>query len=150
MVRLFAVSLAVLLVTGCQSSAPIRNVPIEERGSSARSPAEPSYQPSQPVVTSPKTRPAAPRQTNAAVVALLGKAQRQEQALDYAAAAASLERAIRIAPRDANLYFRLAVVRIKQESDAQAGQLCRKAISLAEDSRYMELKCEALLGSPQT
>ena len=145
MVRKIIISLALLVVAGCQSSAPIGNVPVQDRDGDARN----NTRPSAPVPGEniPVPRQAGPDQPNAAVVALLGKAQRQEKTLDYAAATASLERAIRITPRDANLYFRLAGVRLKQDSIAQAEQLCRKAVALADDSRYMELKCEALLQS---
>ncbi len=143
MVRKIIIMLALLVVAGCQSSAPIGNVPVQDRDAGMGN----ETQPSAPVPDEdiPAPRQAGPDQPNAAVVALLGKAQRQEQTLDYAAAAAALERAIRITPRDANLYFRLAGVRFKQDSIEQAEQLCRKAVALADDSRYMELKCEALL-----
>lgn len=62
---------------------------------------------------------------------LMERAEAQRQAGDLTAAAASLERAIRIEPRNARLWNRLAAVRLGQRQYAQAAELAAKSNSLA-------------------
>ena len=69
----------------------------------------------------------------AAVIALLERAQQQERNGDEQAAVASLERAIRIAPRYPESYFRLGELRYKQGSYDQARSLAQKTLSLGAD-----------------
>ena len=66
----------------------------------------------------------------AAVLSLLERAQQQEHKGDEQAAVASLERAIRIAPRYPESYFRLGELRYKQGYYKQARSLGQKALSL--------------------
>ena len=66
-----------------------------------------------------------------AVVALLQQAEKQANAGDLESAAASLERAIRIDPRNAVLWHHLATVRLSQGEPLQAEQLANKSNSLA-------------------
>ena len=66
-----------------------------------------------------------------AVVALLQQAEQQANAGDLESAAASLERAIRIDPRNPVLWFHLATVRLSQGNPSQAEQLATKSNSLA-------------------
>jgi Flp pilus assembly protein TadD len=65
------------------------------------------------------------------VVALLDAADRQKQAGELPAAAASLERALRIEPRNPETWYQLAVIRFGQGHLDQAEQLARKAEALA-------------------
>jgi len=65
------------------------------------------------------------------VVALLKQAEGQANAGELDAAAASLERAIRIDPRNPLLWYHLATIRLSQENPAQAEQLASKSNSLA-------------------
>ncbi len=69
--------------------------------------------------------------TNNAVVALLDRADQQSQAGEADAAAASVERALRIEPRNAALWSRLAVIRLEQGQPDQAEQLALKSNSLS-------------------
>ncbi len=69
----------------------------------------------------------------AAVAALLDRAKRQESNGDYQAAVASLERAIRIAPRYPESYYRLGELRFKQGLYSQARSLGHKTLSLGAD-----------------
>jgi Flp pilus assembly protein TadD len=62
---------------------------------------------------------------------LARQAEQQRQTGDYAGAAATLERSLRIAPRDAYLWNRLARVRMEQGLSAQAGQLASRSNDLA-------------------
>jgi Flp pilus assembly protein TadD len=62
---------------------------------------------------------------------LARQAEQQRQQGDYAGAAATLERSLRIAPREAYLWNRLARVRMEQGLAAQAGQLAARSNDLA-------------------
>lgn len=86
-----------------------------------------------PPVTRVPVPPQAPvvRQQPPAVVALLDTAERQANAGDLEAASASLERAIRIDPRNPVLWYHLATVRLSQGDAAAAEQLAVKSNSLA-------------------
>jgi tetratricopeptide (TPR) repeat protein len=66
-----------------------------------------------------------------AIVALLDQAELQANAGELESAAASLERAIRIDPRNAVLWYHLATVRFAQGESPQAEQLAVKSNSLA-------------------
>lgn len=70
-------------------------------------------------------------QANPAVVALLNSAGAKEQAGSYEQAAAVLERALRLEPRNAMLWHRLARVRLKQGQWQNAVDMAAKSNSLA-------------------
>lgn len=72
---------------------------------------------------------------NAAVVKLLETAQQQTQQTQYNEAAATLERALRIEPRNAALWQALARVRLQQGQPEQAASLAVKSNALAETDR---------------
>jgi predicted Zn-dependent protease len=75
-----------------------------------------------------------------AVVALLDTAEQQANAGELESAAASLERAIRIDPRNPVLWYHLATVRLAQSQPAQAEQLAIKSNSLAGGSLQQQLR----------
>jgi predicted Zn-dependent protease len=91
-------------------------------------PGERQPQPARPAVTT----------SSPAVVALLGQAENQANSGDLDAAAASLERAIRIEPRNPLLWYHLATVRLAQQQAAQAEQLAVKSNSLAAGNRLQQ------------
>jgi predicted Zn-dependent protease len=68
---------------------------------------------------------------NQAVIALLDRAQTDTDAGQREAAGASLERALRIEPRNPWLWLELAQVRLAQGEYAQAITLARKSNSFA-------------------
>jgi predicted Zn-dependent protease len=74
---------------------------------------------------------AADEQLDGPVLALLTTAQQQQGGGDLNGAASSLERAQRIAPREPQVLFRLAQVRLAQGDAVQAEQLSRRALSYA-------------------
>ncbi|WP_060509285.1 tetratricopeptide repeat protein [Pseudomonas sp. NBRC 111124] len=74
---------------------------------------------------------AADEQLDGPVLALLTTAQSQQGSGDYNGAASSLERAQRIAPREPQVLFRLAQVRLSQGDAPQAEQLARRALTYA-------------------
>ena len=65
------------------------------------------------------------------VSALLEEASRQEAAKDLTAAVGSVERALRIEPRNAHVWHRLASLRMKQGQYGMAVELAAKSNSLA-------------------
>ncbi|MFC3607140.1 tetratricopeptide repeat protein [Stutzerimonas tarimensis] len=65
------------------------------------------------------------------VLALLTSARQLQDNGDLSGAASSLERAQRIAPREPQVLYRLAQVRLGQGDAAQAEQLSRRALSYA-------------------
>jgi len=82
--------------------------------------------------------PVAAAQGNPAVLALLGSAQSQHQAGNYELAAAALERALRLEPRNAMLWHRLAQVRLSQGKWRNAIDFAAKSNSLAGGERKLQ------------
>ncbi len=78
-----------------------------------------------------------PPSRNEAVVALLGQAQTQLSAGRSEAAGASLERALRIEPRNPLLWQELARVRLDQGQYRQAENLAAKANALGGDDKRL-------------
>lgn len=74
---------------------------------------------------------AADEQLDGPVLALLTTAQQQQGSGDLNGAASSLERAQRIAPREPQVLYRLAQVRLAQGDAAQAEQFARRGLSYA-------------------
>ncbi len=84
------------------------------------------------VVMVPQGANSAPNQTfPGPVLAMLTTAQQQQGSGDLNSAAASLERAQRIAPREPQVLYRLAQVRLAQGDAAQAEQVARRGLSYA-------------------
>lgn len=90
----------------------------------------------------PVQQPSAP-----AVLALLDRADQQYAARDMDAAAGSLERALRIEPRNPRLWHRLATVRLDQGQLDQAIQLAAKSNSLAGYDRGLQMRNWRLIAS---
>jgi len=97
----------------------------------------PAPAPAPEIVTYSAPPPPMP-QLAPAVGALASQAERQRQMGDYVGAAATLERALRIEPREAFLYNRLARVRMEQGSYAQAGNFAQRSNSLAKDQPQLK------------
>lgn len=73
----------------------------------------------------------ADEQLDGPVLALLTTAQSQQTGGDLNGASSSLERAQRIAPREPQVLYRLAQVRLAQGDAAQSEQLARRALTYA-------------------
>ena len=130
---------------GAASSAPIQSFP----ASSGPIVGSVSAQPSSNVMGAPVTAPgypsvapmapsgipggalAADEQLDGPVLALLTTAQQQQGGGDLNGASSSLERAQRIAPREPQVLYRLAEVRLAQGDAAQAEQLARRGLTYA-------------------
>lgn len=101
------------------SPKPAQTAPVEETEEVevyAYRTVAPAFRPSQPVQ------------------ALVDRAEAQRAAGDLSGAAATLERALRIEPRSAHLWNRLARVRLEQRQFAQAESLAAKSNVLAGDA----------------
>ena len=146
MVRVLVVLALLNALFGCATSPPTSQVPEREGTIHDQSPAH-MVLPDEPEPVDAVQPPVkdAIRVESPAVVALIETADRQKQQKQYGAAAASLERAIRISPRDPGLYLALAGVRLEQGDRPQANQLCNKAIALADDGGYISYHCRQLM-----
>ena len=101
----------------------------------AKADVQPPARPEPPPIQAkplPPSNFAAPKLPPAAET-LAAQAEQQRQSGDYAGAAASLERSLRIAPREAYLWNRLARVRMEQGQASQAGNLASRSNDLAGD-----------------
>ena len=135
------------LLQGCSSTAPRddhpsivehgQQAPVKEPVSSAdeRLPGQP-----QPYLQAPTRNIPQARHQSPAVVALLDQAEQQANAGELESAAASLERAIRIDPRNAVLWYHLATVRLSQGESSQAEQLAAKSNSLASGNHSQQAR----------
>ncbi|MBF7730436.1 tetratricopeptide repeat protein [Pseudomonas sp. N040] len=131
----------VVMVPGASSSAPIQSFPAPGSSTSAPLSSEPlpvgGYaMPAAPVPAAPTGIPSAgslsaDEQLDGPVLALLTTAQQQQGSGDLNGAASSLERAQRIAPREPQVLYRLAEVRLAQGDAAQAEQLARRGLTYA-------------------
>ncbi len=78
--------------------------------------------------------------TRRATSSLLAKVEIQEGAQNWERAAALLERALRIEPRDAQLWHRLAQIRLQQGQYHLAASLAQKSNALAGDNVQLKEK----------
>lgn len=92
--------------------------------------------PDQSTVTAPAASAAVP--VPSASSALLTESRIARDAGDYAAAAASIERALRIEPNNAVLWLEYAELRMAEGDLEQAEMLARKTASLAGDDRSIQ------------
>jgi len=91
--------------------------------------------------TPPAEQPAAElSQGSGPVVALLDNARGHVDSKDWDKAAASLERALRIEPRNATIWHDLAQVRLQQRDYQQAETLAQKSNSLASSNRGVQAR----------
>lgn len=106
--------------------------PVEHGGQAEVAPADADRSGADVSAYVPSTRPRVARPAPAkAVQVLTRRADEQARGGDRAAAVVSLERALRIEPRNPTVWNRLARVRADQGRYAMAEELARKSISLA-------------------
>lgn len=94
----------------------------------------PEPEPPAPTPPPPPARPPAPQKQyrlSAATAALVSQARTQSSAGDHAAAAATVERALRIEPSNPLLWIELGKIRQAEGNYAQADAMGRRALSLA-------------------
>lgn len=101
--------------------------------------------PSEEVRSAPPPAAEPPPQAAPASVALLEQSRSQRAAGSLAAAASSIERALRIDPNNAELWLELGEIKLEDGDPLQAEQMARKALTLAGGDRIVALRAERLL-----
>lgn len=137
------------LCAGLSGCASIGGAPVQDRAVETAPAAPPAEEPAVSVMALPETagelraeplpEATAPQMItedatsapNSAVVALLDNANQQSKSGRLDAAAAALERALRLEPRNAEVWSRLAEIRLQQGQLDQAAGLAAKSNSLA-------------------
>ena len=153
---LLTISAGFLLSSGCTTNASTR-AKVEDRtlndpnyGSTViTSPAEDAKTTSPTVQATPYVTPPAPRpspeqhssashsssKANAAVTSLVSSADNSIKHGDYRSASAAIERALRHDPKNADLWHRLAQVRLRQSEYAQVESLSLKSNALSNGNK---------------
>lgn len=134
---------------GATTSTPISSSPIvpgPASGGITAGPYNPSPVESAPINSGSYSMPSTPsgipsassggglsadEQLDGPVLALLTTAQQQQAGGDLNGASSSLERAQRVAPREPQVLYRLAQVRMAQGDAPQAEQFARRALTMA-------------------
>jgi Flp pilus assembly protein TadD len=93
--------------------------------------------------------PPPPPASSGATAALLQQSRQQTAAGDYEMATSSLERALRINPRDAELWLELGRVKLRQGDFAQAESMGRRALAVAGADPVQREQCEELIAAAQ-
>ena len=83
--------------------------------------------------------------TSGTVLALLSQAKTEERAGNSERAAAVLERALRIEPRNAQLWYRLALLRLQQGKLSMARSLAAKSTALAPNDRLLKSQNQTII-----
>ena len=145
---------------GAATSAPISAEPWTP-GPSTSGPIDTTPIQTAPVTQGTYTRPSTPsgipssssagglsadEQLDGPVLALLTTAQQQQAGGDLNGASSSLERAQRVAPREPQVLYRLAQVRMAQGDAPQAEQFARRGLSLANGRPDLQASLWALIG----
>ncbi|WP_411382334.1 tetratricopeptide repeat protein [Pseudomonas sp. MPB26] len=126
--------------SGPIDTAPVQTAPINQ--GTYNMPSTPSGIPS----SSSAGGLSADEQLDGPVLALLTTAQQQQAGGDLNGASSSLERAQRVAPREPQVLYRLAQVRMAQGDAPQAEQFARRGLSLANGRPDLQASLWALIG----
>ncbi len=124
-------------------AAPINQAPVSQ------APVNNSY--SMPAASAPTGIPSSggglseDEQLDGPVLALLTTAQQQQTSGDLNGASSSLERAQRVAPREPQVLYRLAQVRLAQGDAAQAEQLARRGLTYANGRTSLQASLWGLI-----
>ncbi len=140
-----------LLVAGCMAPVyePPPAPPVARPGTPLPAPAPgavpdtpaPAPEPPPPIPAPP------PPPSSGATAALLQQGRQQAAAGDYAMATSSLERALRINPRDAELWLELGRIKLRQGDYAQAESMGQRALAVAGGDSARRAQCEALISA---
>lgn len=120
------------LLAACAVPSPYeRPAPPEQPSETPPAETQPGEAPS--TVEQPQPLPPAVREPmlGAASRALVSQAQTQMATKNYAVAASSIERALRIEPDNALLWIELGKIRLAEGNYVQAENMARKAVSMA-------------------
>ena len=155
---LLMVSAGFLLSSGCTTNASTRSK-VEDRTSNdpnygstvSTSPVEDAKNTSTTVQATPYVTPPSPQasadqrssagssssKANVAVASLVSSAENSIKHGDYRSASAAIERALRHDPKNADLWHRLAQVRLRQSEYAQAESLSLKSNALSNGNKSL-------------
>lgn len=141
MLRLFFINncryillVAILFLTACaeQPKKPVVLVPVEERHAPVNS--------DNTVIKKPGRNTVADKQKESVVIALLDDADNFAKKGQSSQAAAIIERALRIEPKNALLWHRLSQIRLQQQQWQQAIVMARKSNALAKGNTTLQSK----------
>jgi len=140
--RLSAIMSIVFLVAGCSTlDTQTTPAPVEEAGQVDNPEQRITVAPVPATrISPPKVALAKPPQAGSALAKLRLAALSEQRAGQYTRAAATLERALRIAPRDAMLWQQLASVRLRQQKWRLAVNMAAKSNALAGDQQALKRK----------
>lgn len=127
------------ITPGPIDTSPIQSAPINQGSYSM--PSSPSGIPS-----ASSGGLSADEQLDGPVLALLTTAQQQQASGDLNGASSSLERAQRVAPREPQVLYRLAQVRMAQGDAAQAEQFARRGLTFANGRPALQANLWELIG----
>lgn len=123
---------AVVMIPQGGSASPIQVLPADGASAPSWQSQPPAIQNSPPPLSGiPSGGLAADEQLDGPVLALLTTARQQQHGGDLNGASSSLERAQRIAPREPQVLYRLAELRLAQGDATQAEQFARRGLSHA-------------------
>lgn len=135
------------VVTPVQPPAASGTVPAPAPATATPPPAPvvvtPAPQLPPPVAEPPPAAPSSPAATP--VSSLLESVQAAVAAGDFERGAAISERALRISPRDARLWYQLAVIRYRQNRFDEAANTARRALAMAGGDSELQRQINALL-----
>jgi len=134
--KLFCRSLSLLAVlsyglTGCVAPKPFEPAPAPQPGDPASTSQTQPVPPPEAGAPPEPLPPPKPRTLTPATKALVTQAQAQMAAGNDAAAASTLERALRIEPNNPLIWIEMAKLRQEEGNAAQAENLAKKALSMA-------------------
>jgi tetratricopeptide (TPR) repeat protein len=132
--------LLALLTSSCASTPPTQ--PSDPDSAASQTDAESK--------TPPVTPPAKQPEAGDATLALLQLSQRAQSAGSLSEAIAYAERAIRINPRQADIWLRLATLELENEQPQSAIQYANKALSLADSPTPLERQAWLLIADART
>jgi hypothetical protein len=98
-----------------------------------------------PLPTPEPIPPPAPPASAGATASLLQQSRQQSAAGNYVMATSSLERALRINPRDAELWCELGRVKLRQGDAAQAQNMAQRGLAVAGNDADGRARCEDVL-----
>jgi len=138
--------LIMLFLTACaeQATKSVEVTPVEERNVPLENRPSPTENPE---VASQQKNKAADKQKEPVIVALLNDADRFSKQGQSEKAAATIERALRIEPKNALLWHRLAIVRMQQQQWQQTIVMARKSNALAGNNKQLKSDNWALIAT---
>lgn len=146
---LWIAAMAAAVLAGCAPMPTQPPAPVQGKASDAPAVAE-TWTPQAPKTELPATPPVAivapgvgtqsAHPGREAVASLATKARREQKAGEWDAAAATLERALRLDPRNADLWHQMAGVHLDQKHWRQAAEFASRSNALAVDDKDLQAR----------